>query len=106
MLIFWSSNEKYFNFEIKYSSNVFITKLKLTKAIKELDILRISKSTFFLIVLYYFHQKHSFLKVLQSNRINYSCFTLIVKAFTKCEENYKYYKLNSQEWDLLTTLMS
>ena len=71
MITFWSSNKKYFRFEIRHSSNVSITELELINTIKELDIFRISKSAFWKIVHDYFHTKHSISKVLQSNRINY-----------------------------------
>ena len=94
MITIWSSNEKYFQFEARHSSDVIITELELINAIKELDILRISKSAFWKIKHDYFHAKHSISKVLQSNRINYSCIKLIVKEFTKIRR--KLWKLQTQ----------
>ena len=95
MFTFWSSNEKYFQFEANNLSDVSIAELELINAIKKLDILRISKSAFWKIVHDYFHAKHSISKVLQSNRINYSCFKLIVNAFTKIRR--KLWKLQTQQ---------
>ena len=94
MLTFWSSNEKYFQFEARHSPDVIITELELINTIKELEILRISKSAFWKIVHDYFHAKHSISEVLQSNCINYTCFKLIVKAFTKIRR--KLWKLQTQ----------
>ena len=94
MQAFWISNKEYLEFNKVPWSEVSLEELELTNSIKEIDILRISKSEFWRIAHDYFCAKHTIPKVLQSNNISYSYFKLIAKAFIKIWRKIK--KLQTQ----------